>query len=92
MLALVSSLFYSAVFQPHMYKSCFYLSPLILMLIYASAFLSWLCLLYDLLLSRKVGRCLLHSYEEYFSYLQQNYPGDFFLDCTFCMVLSITWV
>lgn len=53
---------------------------------------SELCLLYDLLLSRKVGRCLLHSYEEYFSYLQQNYPGDFCLDCTFCMILSITWV
>lgn len=38
-------------------------------------------MLYDLLLSQKVGRYLLHSYEEYFSYLQQNCPGDYYPDC-----------
>lgn len=53
---------------------------------------SELCLLYDLLLSWEVGRCLLRLYEEYFSYLQQKCPGDFCLDWTFCMVLPIIWV
>lgn len=53
---------------------------------------SELRLLYDLPLSREVGKCLLHSYEEYFSYLQQNCPGDFCLDCTFWMFFSIIWV
>lgn len=49
--------------------------------VYICLCFSDLYLLYDLLLSQKVGRYLLHSYEEYFSYLQQNCPGDFYLDC-----------
>lgn len=57
MLALVLSLFYSAMFQPHMYKSCFYLTPLILMFIHASAFLSRACFMTCCSVGKLAGVC-----------------------------------
>lgn len=52
---------------------------------------SGLYLLYNLLLSQKAGRCLLHSHGKYFAYLQQNHLGDFCLGHIFCMFLDVIW-